>query len=166
MRWEATMRRWGAGRAGAWLVIHVVSPLDRALYRWSGGRGLSLGRKLAPRLLLTTTGRRTGRERTTPVFYLRDGERLIICNVNPGLERPIPWTLNLRAQPVARVQIGRQSGTYRARLATDDEVERYWPRFVELWPAYQTYFQRSGQRTIFILDRDDGSAGHHEELDR
>lgn len=41
-------------------------------------------------LLLTTKGRRTGKERTTPIFYLREGERLVICNVNPGFERTNP----------------------------------------------------------------------------
>jgi deazaflavin-dependent oxidoreductase (nitroreductase family) len=50
---------------------------------------------------LTTTGRRTGKARTVPLLYLRDGNRVVICNVNPGFERPNPWVLNLRAQPRA-----------------------------------------------------------------
>lgn len=147
------LRGMGASTAGVWLVKHVVSPLDRALYPWTGGRGLTLGRPLGPRLLLTTTGYRSGRPRTTPVFYLRDGERLVICNVNPGFERPNPWTLNLRARPLARVQVGHHVGMYRARTATDDEVARYWPRMVAIWPAYQAHFDRSGRRTLFILER-------------
>lgn len=151
--------RVGASRAVVWLVKHVVSPLDRRLYGWTGGRGVSLGRPLGPRLLLTTTGRRTGKPHTTPVFYLRDGELLVICNVNPGFERPNPWTLNLLARPVARVQMGRHVGMYRARTATDDEIARYWPRLVGIWPAYQTHFDRSGQRTLFILERARGGSG-------
>jgi deazaflavin-dependent oxidoreductase (nitroreductase family) len=147
------LRGFGVSPAGVWLVKHVISPLDRALYPWTGGRGLPLGRPLGPRLLLTTTGRRTGRPRTTPVFYLRDGERLVICNVNPGFERPNPWTVNLRARPLARVQVGHQIGMYRARPATGDEVARYWPRLVAIWPAYQAHFDRSGRRTLFILER-------------
>lgn len=146
-------RRLGASRAGVSLVKHVVSPLDRALYRWTGGRGLSLGRPLGPRLLLTTRGRRTGRARTTPVFYLRDGEQLVVCNVTPGFERPNPWTLNLRAHPLARVRLGPRTGVYRACVATEEEVARYWPRLVGIWPAYQAHFERSGRRTLFVLER-------------
>ena len=118
----------------------------------TGGRRVSTGRPLGPILLLTTTGRRTGKERTNPAFYLRDGERLVICNANPGFERPNPWTLNLRANPLARVQIGQEISTYRAREATDEEVERYWPCLVKMWPAYQTFYDRSGQRSIFVLE--------------
>ena len=100
------LRRLGGTFLGVWVIKHLVSPLDRRFYRWTGSRGIALGRPLAPRLLLTTIGRHTGQERTVPVFYLRDGNRLIICNVNPGFERPNPWTLNLRTQPATRVQGG------------------------------------------------------------
>jgi F420H(2)-dependent quinone reductase len=108
-----------------------------------GGHPIALGRPLAPRLLLTTRGRHTGQERTVPIFYLREGDRLIICNVNPGFEHPNPWTLNLRAHPVAHVQVGSGRGTYQAREATEAEVERYCPRLVRIWPV--TCF-RSGRR--------------------
>jgi deazaflavin-dependent oxidoreductase (nitroreductase family) len=122
----------GAASLGVWAIKHLFSPLDRRLYRWTGGRRIALRRPLAPRLLLTTVGRRTGQERTVPVFYLRDGNRLIICNVNPGFERPNPWPLNLRAHPLARVQVGSVGATYHAREATADEVEQYWPCFSAL----------------------------------
>jgi F420H(2)-dependent quinone reductase len=146
------LRRLGGTFLGVWLIKYLLSPLDRRLYRWTGGQGIALGRPLAPRLLLTTIGRHTGQERMVPVFYLREGERLIICNVTPGFERPNPWTLNLRAHPLARVQVGSVQGTYQAREATEAEVGRYWPRLVRIWPAYQTHFDRGGQRSIFILE--------------
>ncbi len=92
--------------------------LDRWLYQATSGRRVAMGRPLGPLLLLTTTGRRTGMERTTPVFYLRDGKRLVVCNVNPGFERANPWTLNLRANPTAQVQIGKVHGVYQAREAS------------------------------------------------
>jgi F420H(2)-dependent quinone reductase len=146
------LRRFGATQLGVWVIKHVVSPLDSWLYQRTGGRRVALGTPLGPLLLLTTTGRRTGRDRTTPVFYLRDGDRLVVCNVNPGFERPNPWTLNLRANPVARVQIGPVSGVYQAREASEAEVERYWPDLVKVWPAYQTHYDRSGQRLVFLLE--------------
>ena len=93
-------QRLGRTRIGVLVIGRVVSPLQRQLYRRTGGRLSLTGR--APVLLLTTTGRRTGRARTVPLLYLRDGDRVVICNVNPGFERPNPWILNLRAQPSPR----------------------------------------------------------------
>jgi len=153
---SALGRRLGATQFGVWVIKHLISPLHRRIYRLTGGRWVSIGRSLGPILLLTTIGRRTGKEHTTPLFYLRDDERLIICNVNPGFERPNPWTLNLRAHPLVRVQIGQEISIYRAREATEEELERYWPRLVEIWPAYQTHYNRSGQRILFVLEPDSG----------
>lgn len=148
---QTRLKAFGATRAGVWVIKQIVSPLDRWLYRWSNGRLLTLGRPLAPTLLLTTTGRKSGEPRTTPLFYLRDGDRIILCNVNPGFERPNPWPLNLRAHPTVQAQIGAQTLRYQAREATATEVDHYWPRLVAMWPAYQQHFARSGQRSIFIL---------------
>jgi deazaflavin-dependent oxidoreductase (nitroreductase family) len=146
------MRKLGGNRIGVWAVKHVVAPLDRRLSNWTNGRLTATGMLRGPILLLTTTGRRTGAPRTTPLFYLSDGPLLVICNVNPGFERPNPWTLNLRANPQATVRIGRTIGAYTAREATSGELERYWPDLVRRWPAYETHYARSGQRAIFILE--------------
>lgn len=146
------LQRIGATRIGVWVIKHVVAPLDRRLYRWSNGRFLTTGRPLAPMLLLTTTGRKSGQPRTTPVFYLRDGDRVILCNVNPGFERPNPWVLNIRANSIVQAQIGATTQRYQAREANPEEIEQYWPQLVQMWPAYQQHFERSNQRAIFILE--------------
>ncbi len=88
-----------------WAIKHVVAPVHRWAYRRTGGRmfGFGLNRNI---LLLTTTGRKTGRSHTTPAFFVRDSDRLVVCNVRPGSERTNPWVLNLRANPSATVQIG------------------------------------------------------------
>ena len=96
--WSALLRRLGATRLGVWVIKHVVSPLDRWLYQRTSGRRVALGRPLGPLLRLTTTGRRTGKEHTTPVYYVRDGTRLVLCNVNPGFQHSNPWTLPRDAQ--------------------------------------------------------------------
>ena len=147
------INRLGATRMGVWAIKHLVSPLQRWIYRRTGGRvwsNVGTGRDV---LLLTTKGRRTGKDRTTPVFYLRDGEAVVICNVRPEFERTNPWVINLRSNPVAQLQIGPDIAQYRARQATDDEISRLWPRLIELWPAYQVHYERGGRRTIFILER-------------
>lgn len=142
----------GATAVGTWCIKHLFSPIDRWLYRYSHGRAFLLSRHVGPRLLLTTVGRVTGKKRTVPLFYLRAGERVVICNVNPGFERTNPWVLNLRANPIAEVRLGSSVSPYRARLATETEVMEYWPRFVRIWPAYQSFYDSGGQRTIFVLD--------------
>lgn len=140
----------GGTRLGVLAIGRLVSPLQRRLHRWTGGRISLTGR--APVLLLTTTGRRTGKERTVPLFYLRDADRLVVCNVDPGFETPNPWTLNLRAEPHARVEIGRARSKVVAHEASADELDRYWPRLTELWPAFQAYAARGGRRSVFVLE--------------
>jgi deazaflavin-dependent oxidoreductase (nitroreductase family) len=135
---------------GVLAIGRIVSPLQRQLYRRTGGRLSLTGR--APVLLLTTTGRRSGEPRTVPVFYLRDGGRLVICNVNPGFERPNPWVLNLRAAPHALVQVGRDTARVRARPASDHELDGYWPQLTKMWPAYQDFYDKGGQRSVFVLE--------------
>ena len=142
-------QRLGGTRLGVLAIGRIVSPLQRKLYRRTGGRLSLTGR--APVLLLTTTGRRSGKARTVPLLYIRDGDRLVVCNVNPGFERPNPWILNLRAEPHARVQIGRDTISMRARMASEQELDRYWPQLTKIWPAYQAFYDEGGQRSVFVL---------------
>jgi F420H(2)-dependent quinone reductase len=142
-------QRLGGTRLGVLAIGRVVSPLQRKLYRRTGGRLSLTGR--APVLLLTTTGRRSGKARTVPLLYIRDGDRLVICNVNPGFERPNPWILNLRAEPHAQVQMGRDTISVRARMASEQELDRYWPQLTKIWPAYQAFYGKGGQRSVFVL---------------
>ncbi len=144
------VQRLGSTRLGVLAIGRIVSPLQRELYRRTSGRLSLTGR--APVLLLTTIGRRTGKARTVPLLYIRDGDRLVICNVNPGFERPNPWILNLRAEPHARVQIGRGTTSVRARAASERELDRYWPQLTKMWPAYQAFYHNGGERSVFVLE--------------
>jgi deazaflavin-dependent oxidoreductase (nitroreductase family) len=150
-------RRWfaAAGR-------RYGARIDRVLYRLTRGR-VTTTAGAAPVLLLTTTGRKSGSPRTTPVMYLRDGDRFIVTSENFGQQRPAAWPLNLAADPRATVQVGSDVVRCRARLLADDEADRYWPRLVEAWPAHETYLARSGSRHTFVLepvaDRHDQRAG-------
>ncbi len=145
--------RLGGKRVGVWVIKHIVSPVQRFLYRVTRGRAFTTGGAGRDVLLLTTRGRRTGKDRTIPVFYLRDGNRIVICNVNPGFERTNPWVTNLRAHPIARLQIGSELGEYHAREATAAEIDLLWPRLLHMWPAYGSHFEKSHQRAVFLLER-------------
>jgi F420H(2)-dependent quinone reductase len=145
--------RLGATRLSVWVIKHIVSPVQRFVYRVSGGTAFTTAGPGRDVLLLTTKGRLTGKDRTIPVYYLRDSNRIIICNVNPGFERTNPWVTNLRAHPTARVQIGSELAEYHAREATEVEISSYWPRLLNIWPAYRSHFEKSHQRAIFVLER-------------
>ena len=147
-----TLGRFAGSRAGVWAIKHVDAPLDLWLYRRTGGRFVSTGRPLAPMILLTTRGWRTGKPRTTPVFHLRDGDHIVVCNARPAGERDNPWPRNLRAHPTAMVERGRERQTCNAREATRREIAGYWPDLVAMWPAYDRHYRATGDRSIFILD--------------
>jgi deazaflavin-dependent oxidoreductase (nitroreductase family) len=99
-----------------------------------------------------------------PLLYVRDADKLVICNVNPGFERPNPWTLNLRAHPEASVQIRGDIVPVVAREATAAELDTYWPRLVKVWPAYESFLQRGGERSVFILEPAPTSLGRPDAL--
>jgi deazaflavin-dependent oxidoreductase (nitroreductase family) len=125
--------------------------LDRIIYRATNGK-LPLTAAGVPVLLLTTKGRRTGRERTTPVMYIRDGHRFVVSCENFGQRRPAAWPLNLDAHPDARIQVGSEILPCRARRLSEEETGRYWPRLIDAWPAHATYHRRSGERHAFLLE--------------
>lgn len=147
-------RRAGGSALGVKLIRRVISPLQRRLYRVSKGR-LSLTGG-APVALLTTTGRRTGRSRTVPVFFVPHGRRFAVCNVKPPGERINPWVLNLSALPYAKVETAGRLFRCSARLATEREMDELWPRFVEIWPAFERFAEAGGERTVFVLEKEEG----------
>jgi deazaflavin-dependent oxidoreductase (nitroreductase family) len=139
----------GGTRIGVWAIKHVVAPLQLSLHRHTGGR-LSLTGP-APILLLTTVGRRTDKPRTVPVFYLREGDRYVVCNVRPPHERTNPWVLNVLADPRVRLSLRGETLDGRARRADQSEVDRLWPRFVQLWPPYRAFRNAGGDLSIFVI---------------
>ncbi len=123
-----------AGAVAATRALRVAYPLQRAAYRvhdWafrrSGGR---IGRMFArrPCLVLTTTGRRSGRPRTVVLVYVADDERWVVVASNMGSHRAPAWLGNLRADPRATVTIGGRSVPVLAREATEAEHDALWDR--------------------------------------
>ena len=130
---------------------HLGTPADRALIRVSRGR-LSMGGSELPTMLLTTTGRKTGKQRTVPLNYVRDGSKVIAVCENFGLDTASSWPYNLLADPKARLEIKGTAADYLARPATDEEVTRNMPKLVAMWPAHDTYLERSGTRKVFVFE--------------
>jgi F420H(2)-dependent quinone reductase len=121
-----------------------------SLYRATGGRvgGRMVG---SPVLLLVTTGRKTGRERTTPLLYLEDGGRYAIVASNGGAPKDPVWWLNLRTNPDATVEVGSHKLHVRASEAEGEEKRRLWRRLVGMYPSYEAYRRRTDREIPVIV---------------
>jgi deazaflavin-dependent oxidoreductase (nitroreductase family) len=108
----------------------------------------------APILLLTTTGRKSGKQYTTPLIFGEDNGRYLIVGSRGGAETHAQWYLNLRANPEVGVQIKGEKFKARARTADDNEKPALWKVMTKLWPDYDNYQTRT-QRVIpvVILER-------------
>lgn len=144
--------RLGSHPAVVWGIKHIVSPLDSLVVRASRGRVRPPSSLAVPSLLLTVAGRRSGQPRTVPLVFVRDGVRFVVANARPVGERRNPWVANLRAAGSARVKLGRRSLDVAARELDGSDTERWWPRLVEVWPAFADHYAATGERTVFMLE--------------
>jgi len=123
--------------------------LHSRVYRLTGGRiGRSMGS--AEAILLTTTGRKSGAQRTTPLTVVPDGKRLILIASNGGAQKHPDWYLNLTANPEVRIQRGAAVQTMRARTAGPAERQALWDRAVSIYSGYAGY-QRKTEREIPVV---------------
>ena len=131
------------------MMMRMIAGTHEFWYRLSGGWiGGRFGR--APILLLTTKGRKSGRQRTTPLVYLPDGENMVIIASNGGSDRHPEWWLNLRSEPKAEVQVGRDVRAVVAEKAEGAERDRLWREVNEIYHGYDEY-QRSTEREIPVV---------------
>ena len=130
-------------------LMKAIGKTHLRLYRLTRGMiGASLAGK--PMLLLTSTGRKTGTPRTTPLQYLKDGENLVIVASNGGNPSNPAWWFNLDAAPEAEAQIGKQKRRVRAETVLGEERERLWALLVDVYPEYDGY-QKETERTIPVV---------------
>jgi deazaflavin-dependent oxidoreductase (nitroreductase family) len=94
-------------------------------------------------LLLTTTGRKSGARRTTPLGYFEDAEAYVIVASNAGFETHPAWFHNLKANPRARIEAEGRTLEVAAEVAGSDERGRLWARLLELSPGYGRYAERT-----------------------
>jgi F420H(2)-dependent quinone reductase len=121
------------------------------VYRRSGGLllgSLGLGRKV---LLLSSTGRKSGVTRTSPLVYMADGERFVLYGSNGGLESPPAWLLNLQANPRAEVEIGRRRIAVRAHIAEGEEQARLLPLAHAYNPHWKGYQHKTSRHIPLIV---------------
>jgi len=133
-------------------VLRALGKLNVPIYRATRGKLMNkVGR--APVMLLTTTGRKSGQERTAPVLYLREGERLVVIGSNAGNAKPPAWALNLHASPNAGAQVGGRRWRVRARLAEGPERADLWRRVNELYEGFDNYAAHTSRDiAVFVLE--------------
>lgn len=135
--------------------VRALSAIHAAAYRLTGGR---VGGRLVRNdmLLLTTTGRRSGKPHTTPLLYLTDYGSLVVIASYGGHDRHPDWYCNLIARPRARVQLRSRRIPVIARVADPAHRAVLWPLVVEAYPGYEAYQART-ERVIpvVLLDRTD-----------
>lgn len=127
--------------------IHV------ALYRWSSGKlgGHVPGWPDARIVLVDHMGAKTGVRRTSPVIYHEDGDAIAVAASKAGQPTHPAWFHNLMANPDTTIQIGPVVRKVRARIATEEERKRLWPKFVELYPGYDFFRRNAKGRKIPIV---------------
>jgi deazaflavin-dependent oxidoreductase (nitroreductase family) len=131
----------------------LFGPEHVRVYRETGGergyhwRGTTI-------LLLTTTGRNSGQERTTPLIHRTDDGRWVIVASKGGAPEHPGWYENLEANSEATIQVKDERIPVRASTAEGEERERLWRMMTEVWPAYDEYQQKTSREIpIVILSR-------------
>jgi F420H(2)-dependent quinone reductase len=120
--------------------MRAIGKLNVPVYRLSGGR---IGGKVGdgPVLLLTTTGRKSGEPRTAPILYLAYGGAMILIDTNGGNERLPAWSHNLKAKPLAQVEVGHRKVAVTARVAEGAEREELWRACNDQYAGFDDYAQ-------------------------
>jgi deazaflavin-dependent oxidoreductase (nitroreductase family) len=137
-------------RAGTWVAINVGQRVDPHLIRASRGHvrlGLS-----APTILLTHTGARSGRRRTTPLLYFTDGADAVLVASKGGADSHPAWYHNVKANPEVEASSDGRPEPYLAREASGDEYTRLWGLATKLYSGYDDYRVKArAHRTIPVV---------------
>ena len=143
----STVRPGPGGRPPGWQQEHARRYIE------SGGRDGHIWEGVTT-LLLTTTGRRSGQSRTTPLIYGRAGDRYLVVASRGGAPTHPGWYENLVAQPVVQVQVMADRFKARARTATAAEKPALWKTMTAIWPPYDEYQKRTAREIpLVILER-------------
>jgi F420H(2)-dependent quinone reductase len=129
---------------------HAFTSLHVSLYRLTNG---AIGGKLAgtTQLILTTTGRKSGQKRDTPLQYNIDGDRFIVMASNSGAPKHPAWFLNLQANPQAQIQMGAKKLTVNAHEATGDERTRIWDQITSTHQNFADYQKRTTRQIPVVI---------------
>lgn len=151
---QRAMQQVAASGPGAWVFKRTLHPVDKVMFKATGGRvtvpGLVAG---LPVLMVTTMGAKSGKPRTMPLLGIpMDGDVAIIGS-NFGQKGTPGWVYNLEAEPSATVAYRGASVEVSARLASEAQADAAFAEAAKVYPGYARYRERASHRTIrvFIL---------------
>lgn len=140
------------GRGIGHFIATTMSKLHVWLYRASGGR---MGGRMfnAPIVLLSTTGHKSGQQRTTPLLYLDVGDAsYAIVGSFAGSDTAPAWAVNLLKTPRAQIQIGAKTFYVTSSVAPAQRKAELWPKLVAMYSDYQVYQDRTSRDIpVFLL---------------
>jgi deazaflavin-dependent oxidoreductase (nitroreductase family) len=120
-------------------------------YRETNGREGHDWQKGAPVLLLTTTGHKSGEERTTPLIYQQHGDNYVLVASKGGAPDDPAWFKNLQADPNVEIQVWGDRFSANARTATADERPELWKQMTSVWPDYDQYQQYTDREIPVVV---------------
>ena len=136
-------------RLGTWVAIHVGQRIDPFLMRATRGRiRISF---TAPTMLLTHTGAKSGKRRTTPLLYFTEGDMVVLIASKGGAPENPAWYHNVKAHPEVEASSDSRPERYVAREAEGDERERLWKLATKLYSGYEDYQARATRRRIPVI---------------
>jgi len=133
------------------VLIRIMSTLNVWAFRASKGRIGGRFLRGAPVLLLTATGRKSGEPRTTPLLYLRDGERLVVVASKGGFSNHPLWYRNVEANPHVQIELGSERREMLARRASEAEKAALWPRLVAMYRDFDDYQARTDRDIPVVI---------------
>jgi deazaflavin-dependent oxidoreductase (nitroreductase family) len=104
-----------------------------------------------PVLLVDHVGARSGKRRTSPLVYARDGENVILVASKGGYPKHPAWFHNLMAHPDTTIQVGSRRSDVHARVADPEERTRLWPKVVEVYGGYEDYRKRTDREIPLVI---------------
>ena len=123
-------------------------------YRETGGEVGHIWKEGSTILLLTTTGRKSGEPRTTPLIYAKDGDRYVIVASKGGAPEHPGWYRNIEQDPNVELQVLGDVFPAKARTAEGEERERLWQKANEVWRHYDEYQEKTDREIpVVVLER-------------
>jgi deazaflavin-dependent oxidoreductase (nitroreductase family) len=136
-------------RVGYWFLVHVAPRIDKVVIPRTNGRLSSVGLNKVG--LLTTTGAKSGRQRTQPLVLIDDGDGLLAVGSNYGRESHPAWSANLLAHPECAVEFLGPPARHKAELLTGDARASAWATAVDFYAGYGRYRASCAPREIRIF---------------
>jgi deazaflavin-dependent oxidoreductase (nitroreductase family) len=131
-------------------MVKLFGKVHKALYQMTGSRIFAnLGQM--PTLLLTTTGRKSGKSRTNPLLYVEDGDGFVIVASFAGSPNHPSWYLNLQSDPKATIQIEKRVIPVTATTASPKEKKRLWPQLTAVYADYENYEKETDRDIPVVL---------------